>query len=150
MNSVRINPLTRLSKTIIALFLVTASLLCVVSCDKDKDDISKSKLLKQRWNVVKQFDTFVDPSVNFYIYKEYTGKAGDYYDYGTDGTLNIDVDGHHWGDPYQFTESTMSYTFYSVKYNIIELTEHKLEIYKREELGNGPGHFSAQRVFLER
>jgi hypothetical protein len=152
MKSIKINPLTHFSKTIIAICLSAATLICFVSCDKDKDETeqakTKSELLKQKWNVVKQLDTFVDPSVNYYIYKAYTGKAGDYYDFGTDGTLNFEVDGQKWSDPYKFTESTMSYTFYSVTYHIIELTEHKLEIYKRED--HGPGHFSAQRVFLER
>src|SRR5688572_27328091 len=106
MKSIKINPLTRFSSTIIALCLAAATLICFVSCDKDKDETeqakTKSELLKQKWNLVKQFDTVVltSSSGSNSKYTEYSGKAGDYYEFGTDGTLRIVKDGLKMGDPY--------------------------------------------------
>lgn len=152
MQSVKINPLTRFTQTVIFLLMVAASLVCIVSCSKNKDDnkpaTTKSDLLKQKWNLVKELDTFVQVSSNSYNYSEYTGKAGDSYEYRTYGSLFIFKDGTTTSDPYEFTESTMSYTFYGRTYKILVLTNNKLEVYFRSDPGST--NFLSQHVFLER
>jgi hypothetical protein len=146
----------RLNRTIIALCLVAIFLICVVSCGKDNDNDNNQKqdskltLLQQKWNLVKQFDTAVSPN-NPPVYKEYTGKAGDYYYFKPEKTLDIVFDSassFKTSDPYQFTEITMSYTFYGDTFHILELTTSKLEIYKKVP-AYSTGYMS-QHVYLAR
>jgi hypothetical protein len=136
----------------ITLFLLTA--FCVVSCGKSNDNNStnntKLTLLQQKWNLVKIYDTVGYDNAPT-VYREFTGKPGDYFWFRPDKVLDILVDtfsSFRNSDPYKFIESPLSYTFDGDTFHIIELTSNKLDIYEKIRAGYTSSY--SQHILLSR
>ena len=150
-------PKPRFNKAILALCLAAAPLTVIVSCGKNNDSNNQSQnsklsLLQQKWNMVKIYDTAVSDNVTVpTVYREYTGKPGDYYYFRPDKTLDIVYDTASpikTSDPYKFIESPLSYIFYSDTFHILELTSNKMEIFKSTPPGSGS--YLSQHIYLSR
>ena len=137
MNSNHLNPLTKFSKLILTVCLATVTLVCLFSCDKDKDkDNRRSEQLKQKWNWVKRYDTTFYSS-NSYTSIETSGQPGDYWDFGTDDTATFSGSGSSIRIGYKFIESNMTIQMQGgTIYQIRELTDSNLELYGGIQINN--------------
>src|SRR5688572_19623482 len=86
MKSITTNPLTRFSRTIITLSLAVASLICFVSCEKDK--ITKTDQLKHKWDLVKRYDT-INNTLTYNDTLEHDGLPGEYFEFANNDTLTM-------------------------------------------------------------
>ncbi len=151
MKSIHINPIFRFSRTIIALGLAI-TLLFIFSCKKDKD--SKSDQLKQKWNLVKRYDTIYN-ALSRSDTLEYDGQPGEYYEFGHDDSVTQSEKSfggnfliYKWYYKFNEANMTLENEFGTEPYQIRELTGTKLELYRRFTTGSHSFHI--RHIFLER
>ena len=122
----KINPFTKLSGTVMTAILIITILICLDACTKKTHD---GPLIK-KWHMVKEYDSVVDLFGPSYT-SIYDGKDGDYYQFETNDSLTMSKNGSISKTSYDFDEDKMQILLYNpyMVYNILELTDDKLEIY---------------------
>jgi hypothetical protein len=142
MKSISQTPLTRFGRAIVALSLITTFLVCFTCCKKEK---TQTDLLQQKWDHFTRTSETYDKVTNQPIpntepwnpisqNRTYTGLPGEYYDFQKNGTLTLHYHSNYLDYPYTFSETDMTLEYDGKTYNILELTNSTLVLFRKYDI----------------